>query len=124
MRRFIGASKSEEIIFVRGTTEAINLVAYALGRQAPRTAATRSSSPTWSTTRTSFPGSCFRSETGAILRVAPVDDAGNLLLSEFEDLLGPKTKLVAATQVSNALGTVTAGRRRSSSSATGTARGC
>lgn len=46
-------------------------------------------------------------KTGAILKVAPVDDAGNLLLGEFEDLLGPRTKLVAATHVSNALGTVT-----------------
>ena len=40
------------------------------------------------------------------MKVAPVDDAGNLLMSEFEDLLGPRTKLVSVTQVSNALGTV------------------
>ena len=67
---------------------------------------TRSSSPTWSTTPISFPGSCISQKTGAILKVAPIDDAGNLLLYEFEQLLGPRTKLVAATQVSNALGTV------------------
>ena len=46
-------------------------------------------------------------KTGAVLKVAPVDDRGNLLLQEFEDLLGPRTKIVSATQVSNALGTVT-----------------
>ena len=110
VRRFIGASKSEEIIFVRGTTEAINLVAYAWGGKhlGP---ATRSSSPTWSTTPTSFPGNCFRSETGAMLQVAPVDDCGQSAAREFEDLLGPKTKLVAATHVSNALGTVTPAKK-------------
>ncbi|XRQ16917.1 aminotransferase class V-fold PLP-dependent enzyme [Actinomadura welshii] len=63
----------------------------------------------------STPRRCFISadstQTGAILKVAPVDDAGNLLMSEFEDLLGPRTKLVAATQVSNALGTVTPGEK-------------
>ena len=68
---------------------------------------TRSSSLIWSTTPISFRGNCFRSRRAQILKVAPVDDAGNLLMSEFEDLLGPRTKLVAATQVSNALGTVT-----------------
>ena len=46
-------------------------------------------------------------QTGAVIKVAPVDDAGNLLLADFERLLGPRTKLVAATHVSNALGTVT-----------------
>ncbi|HXZ69471.1 MAG TPA: cysteine desulfurase, partial [Streptosporangiaceae bacterium] len=53
------------------------------------------------------PWQLLSQQTGAILKVAPVDDAGNLLMSDFEDLLGPKTKLVAATHVSNALGTVT-----------------
>jgi cysteine desulfurase/selenocysteine lyase len=53
------------------------------------------------------PWQLLSQKTGAVLKVAPVDEAGNLLLSEFEDLLGPKTKLVAATHVSNALGTVT-----------------
>lgn len=57
------------------------------------------------------PWQLLSSQTGAILKVAPVDDAGNLLMSEFEDLLGPRTKLVAATQVSNALGTVTQGEK-------------
>jgi cysteine desulfurase / selenocysteine lyase len=106
VRRFIGASKDEEIVFVRGTTEAINLVAYAWGGKYLR--------PGDEIVITHLehhanivPWQLLSQKTGAILKVAPVDDAGNLLMSEFEELLGPRTKLVAATQVSNALGTVT-----------------
>ncbi|SON61696.1 Cysteine desulfurase [Mycobacterium simulans] len=106
VRRFIGASKAEQNIFVRGTTEAINLVAYAWGG--------KHLGPGDEIVITHLehhanivPWQLVSQQTGAILKVAPVDEAGNLLLSEFEDLLGPKTKLVAATHVSNALGTVT-----------------
>jgi len=106
VRRFIGASKSEEIIFVRGTTEAINLVAYAWGG--------KHLGPGDEIVITHLehhanivPWQLLSQQTGAVLRVAPVDDAGNLLMPQFEDLLGPRTKLVAATHVSNALGTVT-----------------
>lgn len=106
VRRFIGAPKAEQNIFVRGTTEAINLVAYAWGG--------KHLGPGDEIVITHLehhanivPWQLLSQQTGAILKVAPVDEAGNLLLSEFEDLLGPKTKLVAVTQVSNALGTVT-----------------
>ncbi len=106
VRRFIGAAKTKEIIFVRGTTEAINLVAYSWGG--------KHLGPGDEIVITHLehhanivPWQIISQKTGAVLKVAPVDDAGNLLLSEFEDLLGPRTKLVAATQVSNALGTVT-----------------
>ena len=106
VRRFIGASKTEEIIFVRGTTEAINLVAYSWGG--------KHLGPGDEIVITHLehhanivPWQLIAKKTGAVIKVAPVDDAGNLLLGEFEDLLGPRTKLVAATQVSNALGTVT-----------------
>jgi cysteine desulfurase / selenocysteine lyase len=106
VRRFIGASKTEQIIFVRGTTEAINLVAYTWGG--------KHLSPGDEIVITHLehhanivPWQLLSQRTGAVLKVAPVDDAGNLLLGEFEQLLGPKTKLVAATHVSNALGTVT-----------------
>jgi cysteine desulfurase/selenocysteine lyase len=106
VRRFIGAATSEQIIFVRGTTEAINLVAYSWGG--------KHLGPGDEIVITHLehhanivPWQIISQKTGAILKVAPVDDAGNLLLGEFEDLLGPRTKLVAATQVSNALGTVT-----------------
>lgn len=106
VRRFVGAPRSEDIVFVRGTTEAINLVAYAWGGKHLR--------PGDEIVITHLehhanivPWQMISKQTGAILRVAPVDEAGNLLLGEFEDLLGPRTKLVAATHVSNALGTVT-----------------
>ncbi|WP_059014205.1 family 2A encapsulin nanocompartment cargo protein cysteine desulfurase [Mycobacterium sp. M26] len=106
VRRFIGAPKSEQIIFVRGTTEAINLVAKSWGAKHLK--------PGDEIVITHLehhanivPWQMISQQTGAVLKVAPVDDAGNLLLGEFEDLLGPRTKLVSATQVSNALGTVT-----------------
>ena len=106
VRRFIGAPKDENIIFVRGTTEAINLVAHSWGA--------KNLEPGDEIVITHLehhanivPWQMISKKTGAVLKVAPVDDAGNLLLQEFEDLLGPRTKLVSATQVSNALGTVT-----------------
>jgi len=106
VRRFINAPRSEQIIFVRGTTEAINLVAASWGR--------KHLGPGDEIVITHLehhanivPWQAITQQAGAVLRVAPVDDAGNLLMNEFEQLLGPRTKLVAATQVSNALGTVT-----------------
>jgi cysteine desulfurase/selenocysteine lyase len=106
VRRFIGAPKDEQIIFVRGTTEAINLVAQSWGG--------KNLGPGDEIVITILehhanivPWQMISQKTGAVLKVAPVDDAGNLLLGEFEDLLGPRTKIVSATQVSNALGTVT-----------------
>ncbi len=102
---FIGAPSSDNIVFTRGTTEAINLVAHAWGGKHLQ--------PGDEIVITHLehhanivPWQLISQKTGAILKVAPIDDAGNLLLSEFEDLLGPRTKLVAASQVSNALGTV------------------
>ena len=102
---FIGAPSSENIVFVRGTTEAINLVAHAWGGKHLQ--------PGDEIVITHLehhanivPWQLISQKTGAILKVAPIDDAGNLLLSEFEELLGPRTKLVAASHVSNALGTV------------------
>ncbi len=102
---FIGAPSSENIVFVRGTTEAINLVAHAWGGKHLQ--------PGDEIVITHLehhanivPWQLISQKTGAILKVAPIDDAGNLLLNEFEQLLGPRTKLVAASQVSNALGTV------------------
>ena len=106
VRRFIGADKDEEIIFVRGCTEAINLVAYSWGEKHLK--------PGDEVVITHLehhanivPWQYITKKTGAILKVAPVDDAGNLLMAEFEDLPGPRTRFVSATQVSNALGTVT-----------------
>jgi cysteine desulfurase / selenocysteine lyase len=102
---FIGAPSSENIVFVRGTTEAINLVAHAWG--------SKHLQPGDEIVITHLehhanivPWQLISQKTGAVLKVAPIDDAGNLLLSEFEQLLGPRTKIVAASHVSNALGTV------------------
>ncbi|MGB9248442.1 MAG: family 2A encapsulin nanocompartment cargo protein cysteine desulfurase [Mycobacterium sp.] len=102
---FIGAPSAENIVFVRGTTEAINLVAHAWGGKHLQ--------PGDEIVITHLehhanivPWQLISQKTGAILKWAPIDDAGNLLLNEFEQLLGPRTKLVAASQVSNALGTV------------------
>ncbi len=105
VRRFINAPKSEQVIFVRGTTEAINLVAKSWGAKHLQ--------PGDEIVVTILehhanivPWQMIAAQTGAVLKFAPVDDAGNLLLDRFEDLLGPRTKLVSATHVSNALGTV------------------
>ncbi|OBG38372.1 family 2A encapsulin nanocompartment cargo protein cysteine desulfurase [Mycolicibacter heraklionensis] len=106
VRRFLGAPRSEDIVFVRGTTEAINLVAYAWGGKNLR-AGDEIVITHLEHHANIVPWQLISKKTGAILKVAPVDEAGNLLLGEFEDLLGPRTKLVAATHVSNALGTVT-----------------
>lgn len=105
VRRFIGASRTEEIIFVRGTTEAINLVAQSWGGKFV--------GPGDEIVITHLehhanivPWQLLAQRTGAVLRVAPVDENGTLLLDAFEALLSPRTKLVSATHVSNALGTV------------------
>ena len=109
VRRFIGASSPNEIIFVRGTTEGINLVAQAWGRRNVR--AGDEIVVTWLEHHANIvPWQQLCLETGARLRVAPVDDNGDILLDEYERLLGPRTRIVALSQVSNALGTVTPAR--------------
>lgn len=104
--RFLNASSASEIVFARGTTEAINLVAQSWGRQ--HIGAGDEIVITWLEHHANIvPWKQLCDETGAILRVAPVDDDGQVLLGEYQKLLNSKTKLVAFTQVSNALGTVT-----------------
>ena len=100
------APKSSRSSSSAGTTEAINLVAKAWGGKHLQ--------PGDEIVITNLehhanivPWQMIARQTGAVIKVAPVDDAGNLLLNEFERLLGPRTKIVSATQVSNALGTVT-----------------
>jgi cysteine desulfurase/selenocysteine lyase len=103
---FINASSSEEIVFVRGTTEAINLVAQSWGRQ--NIGAGDEIVITWLEHHANIvPWQQLCEVTGAKLRVAPVDDNGQVLLGEYQKLLTSRTKLVSFTQVSNALGTVT-----------------
>ncbi len=109
-QRFIGARESREIVFVRGTTEAINLVSH-----------------TWGSTNVQagdeilvsgmehhsniVPWQILCQEKGARLVVIPINDAGELIFEEFERLLSPRTRIVAVTHVSNALGTVNPIRR-------------
>jgi cysteine desulfurase / selenocysteine lyase len=106
VKHFVNAADTREIIFVRGATEAINLVAQTYGRvhvgagdEVLITAMEHHSNI--------VPWQILCEEKGAHLKVAPIDDSGELLLDEFTSLIGPRTKIVAVTHVSNALGTVT-----------------
>jgi len=103
---FMNASSSSEIVFARGTTEAINLVAKSWGQQNIK--AGDEIVITWLEHHANIvPWKQLCELTGAILRVVPVDDDGQVLLGEYQKLLTARTKLVSFTQVSNALGTVT-----------------
>lgn len=103
---FIGARSTEEIIFVRGTTEGINLIAKTWGKQNLK-AGDEIIISHLEHHANIVPWQQLVAETGAVLKVIPVDDHGQLLLNEYRKLLSPKTKLVSVTQVSNALGTIT-----------------
>lgn len=105
-RAFLNASSANEIVFVRGATEAINLVAQSWGRQHIQ-AGDEIIVSHLEHHANIVPWKHLADEKGAVLKVIPVDDDGQIILSALGDLLGPKTKLVAFTQVSNALGTVT-----------------
>ncbi len=109
-RKFLNAAESREIIFVRGTTEGINLVAQSYGR-AHIHAGDEILITDMEHHSNIVPWQILCDERGAKLRVAPINDAGELVLDEFANLLGPKTKLVAITHVSNALGTINPIRR-------------
>jgi len=105
VQSFLNAADETEIIFVRGATEAINLVAQTYGRtnvhagdEVLITAMEHHSNI--------VPWQILCEEKGAKLRVAPISDSGDLLLEDFEKLLRPRTKIVAVAHVSNALGTI------------------
>lgn len=103
---FLNASSSKEIVFVRGATEAINLVAQSWGRR--HIGKDDEIVISWIEHHANIvPWQMLAAEKGARLRVAPVDDDGQILLDEYEKLLNPRTRLVSITQVSNALGTIT-----------------
>jgi len=105
VQRFINASRPAEIIFLRGTTEAINLVAQTYGRVHVG-AGDEVLITTMEHHSSIVPWQMLCEEKRAKLRVAPINDAGELILDEFEKLLAPRTKIVAVGHVSNALGTV------------------
>lgn len=105
VQRFLNAASKDEIIFTRGATEAINLVAHSFGQrfvsQGDQIVLT-----TLEHHSNIVPWQLLCERTGATLRVVPVNDAGELLLDELEPLLTERTRLIALTHVSNALGTV------------------
>lgn len=110
VQRFLGAASAEEVVFLRGTTEALNLVAQSWGRTNVQagdevliTALEHHSNI--------LPWQMLCAERGAGLRVAPVDDRGEVILEELEALLSDRTRLVAVAHVSNALGTILPVRR-------------
>ncbi len=105
VRNFLGASSIEEIIFVRGATEAINLVAKTWGAKHVGEGDEIIVSHLEHHANI-VPWQQLAAEKGAKLRVIPVDDTGQVLLEEYKKLLNDRTKIVAVTQVSNALGTV------------------
>ncbi|WP_175038419.1 family 2A encapsulin nanocompartment cargo protein cysteine desulfurase, partial [Burkholderia stagnalis] len=105
VRRFIGAASPDEIVFVRGTTEAINLIAKTWGVQNVGEGDEIVVSHLEHHANI-VPWQQLAAQKGAKLRVIPVDDSGQVLLDEYRKLLSDRTKIVSVTQVSNALGTV------------------
>lgn len=105
VRRFLNAGSTKEIVFVRGATEGINLVAASYGRQyfQPGDEVVITAMEHHSNI---VPWQMICEATGATLKVAPINDRGELIFEEFEKLLGPKTKFVSIAHVSNALGTI------------------
>ena len=106
VRRFLNGSSANEIIFVRGTTEGINLVAKSWGQQTLQ-AGDEIVLTHLEHHANIVPWQQLAAQTGAKLRVVPVDDHGQILLAEYQQLLNSRTKLVAFSHVSNALGTIT-----------------
>jgi len=105
VRQFLGAADAREIIFVRGTTEAINLVAQTYGRKNIG-AGDEIIVSELEHHANIVPWQLLAQQTGATLRVIPINDRGEVILEEFVKLLGGRTKLVSVAHVSNALGTV------------------
>jgi cysteine desulfurase/selenocysteine lyase len=109
VRRFLNASSTREIVFVRGTTEGINLVAKSWGHR--NVEKDDEIVITWLEHHANIvPWQQLCEAKGARLRVAPVDDRGQVKLDEYEKLLNPRTRIVAFSHVSNALGTITPAR--------------
>ena len=105
VRKFLGAADAKEIVFVRGTTEAINLVAQSYGRKNIG-AGDEIIVSQLEHHANIVPWQLLAQQTGAVVRVIPINDRGELILEEYVKLLGPKTKFVSVAHVSNSLGTV------------------
>jgi len=105
VQRFLGAGSPSEIVFVRGTTEGVNLVAASYGRRFVG----RGDEIVLSTLEhhsNIVPWQFLAEQVGAVIRVVPVSDRGEVLLGDFEKTLSTRTRFVALTHVSNALGTI------------------
>ena len=105
VRGFLNAARKEEIIFTRNATEAINLVAYTFGRELIK-AGDEIVLSIMEHHSNIVPWHFLRERQGAVIKWAPIDDDGNFQTDEFEKLLTSRTKMVAITHMSNALGTV------------------
>ncbi|QVL32662.1 cysteine desulfurase [Telmatocola sphagniphila] len=105
VQTFLGASSAKEIVFVRGTTEGVNLIAQTYGKKflQPGDEIVLS---TLEHHANIVPWQMIAKEKGAIIRVIPVNDRGEIMLEQYQAILGPKTKLVALTHASNSLGTI------------------
>ncbi len=110
VREFIGASYAQEIIFVRGTTEAINLVAEGFGEMSINTG-DEIILTMMEHHSNIVPWQKLQKTKGAVIKIIPINDRGEVILDEFEKLLSPNTRIVAITHVSNVLGTVNPVRR-------------
>jgi cysteine desulfurase/selenocysteine lyase len=110
VQHFLGAAHAHEIVFTRGTTEGINLVAHSYGRPHVR-AGDEIIVSHMEHHSNIVPWQLLCEEKGAVLRVIPVNDRGELQLDEFEHLLGPRTRLVSIVHLSNSLGTINPVRR-------------
>ena len=105
VRRFINAAEDREIIFVKGTTDGINLVAASYGRD--RVGAGDEIVISEMEHHSNIvPWQVLCEQTGAVLKVVAFNEDGELLIDEYERILGPRTKLVSMAHTSNALGTV------------------
>jgi cysteine desulfurase/selenocysteine lyase len=105
VQTFLGASSSKEIVFVRGTTEGINLVAQTYGKKFLQPGDEIVVSVLEHHANI-VPWQMVAKEKGAVLRVIPVNDRGEVMLEQYAALLGPRTRLVALAHASNSLGTV------------------
>lgn len=105
VRDFIGAAHSEEIIFTRGTTESINLIAETYGKmnihEGDEILLTMMEHHS-----NIVPWQKLQQEKGAVIKVIPINDCGEILMEQYEKLLSPRTKIVGITHVSNVLGTI------------------
>ncbi len=109
VQQFLGAADAREIVFVRNATEGINLVALSFVRRRVKSGDEILISAMEHHSNI-VPWQMLCEETGAVLRVAPIDDAGDIPLADFERLIGPRTRFVSVAHMSNALGTINPAR--------------